>query len=145
MTLKDTKDNARITLLSVQRQGDEKEEMSIDTIGGFYERDGKYYITYSEHKDMGMGDSRIVLKIEPDTVTMRRMGDFQTVMVYKKDEVTEFIYRVPFGELNLKIKTRSINIDLDETGGKLNFCYDLFAGGDATQNEITVTVKLENE
>ena len=140
MTLKDTKENARITLLSKRCQGEEKDEINLDTVGGFYSRDGKFYITYSEHKDMGMGDSRIVLKIEPDMITMRRMGDFQTVMVYKKDEVTEFIYRVPFGELNLKINTISIKNELTEDGGRLNFCYELFAGGEATKNDITVTV-----
>ena len=140
MTLKDTKENARITLVSKRYQGDENDEINLDTVGGYYERDGKFYITYSEHKDMGMGDSRIVLKIEPDMITMRRMGDFQTVMVYKKDEVTEFIYRVPFGELNLKINTISIKNELTEDGGKLNFCYELFAGGEATKNDITITV-----
>lgn len=138
--MKDTKENARITLVSKRYQGDEHDEINLDTVGGYYERDGKFYITYSEHKDMGMGDSRIVLKIEPDMITMRRMGDFQTVMVYKKDEVTEFIYRVPFGELNLKINTISIKNELTEDGGKLNFCYELFAGGEATKNDITITV-----
>lgn len=141
--MKDTKENARITLVSKRRQGDESDEINFDTLGGYYQRDGKFYITYSEHKDMGMGDSRVVLKIEPENVTMRRMGDFGTVMVYKKNEVTEFIYRVPFGELNLKIKTLEIENELTETGGKLRFCYDLFAGGDATNNDITITVKTE--
>lgn len=143
MTLKDTNENARITLLTKKRAGDEKDEMNFETVGGFYEREGKYYITYREHRDMGMGDSRVVLKIEPDTITMRRMGDFQTVMVYKKNAITEFIYRVPFGELNLKIKTISIKNELTEKGGRLNFCYDLFAGGDATYNDMTITVETE--
>ena len=141
--MKNTNENARITLLSKRFQGEEKDEINFDTVGGFYERDGKYYITYSEHRDMGMGDSRIVLKVESDQITMRRMGDFQTVMVYKMDEVTEFIYRVPFGELNLKIKTKSIKNGLDSMGGTLNFCYDLYAGGEGTYNDITITVKAE--
>ncbi len=142
--MKDTKENARITLVSKREQGEEKDEINFDTLGGYYERDGKFYIAYSEHKDMGMGDSRIVLKVEPDAVTMRRMGDFATVMVYKKDEITEFIYRVPFGELNLKIKTIDIKNELTLNGGKLQFCYDLFAGGEATYNEITIRVETQN-
>ena len=140
--MKDTKENARITLLSKRWQGDENDEINLDTVGGYYERDGKFYITYSEHKDMGMGDSRIMLKVEPDTVTMRRMGDFATVMVYKKNEITEFIYRVPYGELNLKIKTLEIENNLTANGGTLKFSYDLFAGGDATKNEITIRVEI---
>ena len=58
--MKDTKENARITLVSKREQGEEKDEINFDTLGGYYERDGKFYIAYSEHKDMGMGDSRIV-------------------------------------------------------------------------------------
>lgn len=142
--MKDTKENARITLVSKMRQGDEKDEINLDTLGGFYQRDGKFFITYQEHKDMGMGDSRVVLKIEPDCITMRRMGDFGTVMVYKKNEITEFIYRVPYGELNLKIKTLDIENDLTETGGKIRFCYDLFAGGEANNNDITIRVETGN-
>ena len=141
MTLKDTKENARITLVSKMRQGKESDSINLDTVGGFYERDGKFYITYEEHKDMGMGDSRVVLKIEPDTITMRRMGEFATVMVYKINEITEFLYRVPYGELNLKIKTLKIENELTANGGKIRFCYDLFAGGDATNNDITITVE----
>ncbi len=144
MTLKDTKENARITLVSKRYQGDESDEINLDTVGGYYERDGKFYITYSEHKDMGMGDSRVLLKVEPDTITMRRMGDFATIMVYKKNEITEFIYRVPFGELNLKIKTTKIENELTENGGKLRFCYDLFAGDEVTSNDITIKVELQN-
>ena len=139
--MKNTKENARIILVSRRYEGNEKDEINLDTKGGFYERDGKFYITYQEHKDMGMGDSRVVLKIEPDTITMRRMGDFATVMVYKKNEITEFLYRVPFGELSLKIKTLDIKNELTKTGGKLEFCYDLFAGGDKTHNDITITVE----
>lgn len=144
MTLKDTKENARITLVSKMHQGTESDEINLDTVGGYYERDGRFYITYSEHKDMGMGDSRVLLKVEEDSITMRRMGDFATVMVYKKNEITEFIYRVPFGELNLKIKTTKIENELTENGGKLRFCYDLFAGDDVTSNDITIRVELQN-
>ena len=88
--MKDTKENARIILISKRFQGEESDEIKLDTKGGFYIRDGKFYITYSEHKDMGMGDSRIILKIEPECITMRRTGDFQTVMVYKLGEITVY-------------------------------------------------------
>lgn len=143
MTLKNTKENATITLVSRQVTSDGGDKTEFTTDGGFYIRDGKFYITYKEHADMGMGNSRIMLKIEPKLITMRRMGDFQTCMVYKSGEVTEFIYRVPFGELNLKIKTLEITNSMTENGGTLYFCYDLFASGDSTRNEITIKVKKE--
>ena len=143
MTLKNTKENATIELISRRVAGEDSDKIEFTTEGGFYMRDGKFYITYREHADMGMGDSGILLKVEPDMITMRRSGDFQTVMVYKLGEITEFIYRVPFGELNLKIKTLEITNSLTDDGGKLYFCYELFAAGEQTRNEITLTVKKE--
>ncbi len=143
MTLKNTKENATIKLVSKRFSGEESDKIEFTTAGGFYERDGKFYITYQEHADMGMGNCRILLKVEPRLITMRRSGDFQTVMVYKLGEITEFIYRVPFGELNLKIKTLEITNSLTSDGGKLSFCYELFAAGEQTRNEITLTVKKE--
>ncbi len=145
MTLKNSKENATITLVSRQAAGDENEKMEFTTTGGFYMRDGRYYITYEEHSDMGMGDSRVLLKIEPDMITMRRMGDFGTVMVYKKGEVTEFLYRVPYGDMTMKIKTVKIENSLSESGGKLTFSYLLFVGGDTISTEIDISVKAERE
>lgn len=145
MTLKNTKENATITLISRQLMDDDGDKIEFTTGGGFYLRDGKFYITYQEHADMGMGDSRILLKVEPETITMRRTGDFQTCMVYKLGEITEFIYRVPFGQLNLKIKTLEITNSLTESGGSLYFCYELFATGEQTRNEITLTIKKEGK
>lgn len=141
--MKNTKENATITLVSRRIAGDDSDEIEFTTGGGFYFRDGKFYITYQERADMGMGNSGVLLKVEPKTITMRRSGDFQTVMVYKLGEITEFIYRVPFGELNLKIKTLEIVNSLTEFGGTLYFCYELFAAGEQTRNEITLTVRKE--
>lgn len=145
MTLKNTKENATITLISKQFSDGDEEKLEFTTSGGFYEKDGKFFITYNEHSDMGMGDSRVLLKIEPNSVTMRRMGDFAMVMVYKTGEITEFVYRLPFGELNMKIKTQSIINSLNTDGGRLYFSYMLFQGEAMTQTDIEIYVKTERE
>ncbi len=143
MTLKNSKENATITLISKQFSDGDEDKLEFTTAGGFYEKDGKFFVTYSEHSDMGMGDSRVLLKIEPEAVTMRRMGDFATVMVYKKGEITDFCYKVPFGELNMKIKTQSIINSLKADGGRLFFSYMLYSGEAVTQTDIEIYVKTE--
>ncbi len=145
MILKNSKENATITLISRQVADGDEDKLEFTTSGGFYKKEGKFFITYNEHSDMGMGDSRVLLKIEPNTITMRRMGDFATVMVYKKDETTEFIYRVPFGELNMKIKTQSIVNALDDEGGRLSFSYMLYSGEAMTKTNIDIYVKTERD
>lgn len=145
MILKNSKENATITLISKQIADGDEEKLEFTTKGGFYEKEGKFFITYSEHSDMGMGDSRVLLKIEPNSVTMRRMGDFATVMEYKKGETTDFIYRVPFGELNMKIKTQSIENELNILGGRLSFSYILYSGDAMTETDIDICVKTERD
>ena len=145
MTLKNSKENATITLISKQFSDGDEDKLEFTTSGGFYEKDGRFFITYSEQSDMGMEDSRVLLKIEPEAVTMRRMGDFATVMVYKKGEITDFCYKVPFGELNMKIKTQSIINSLNKDGGRLFFSYMLYSGETVTQTDIEIYVKTEME
>lgn len=145
MTLKNTNENASITLVSRQSAGNELDKTEFTVRGGFYEKDGKFYITYPEKSEAGMGNSRVLLKIEPNMVTMRRMGDFGTVIQYKNGEVTEFVYRVPYGEMTMKIKTQSIQSSLGADGGELEFSYLLFAGGEIVKTEINISVKKESE
>lgn len=143
MTLKNIKDNAEIVLISEKKSEHEEDRSEIVSAGGFYVRDGKFFITYQENADTGMGKTRIFLKIDDSGVVMRRTGDFQTIMEFFLGKTTEFLYRVPFGELTLKIKTYEIVNELTEKGGRLSFCYDIFAGGEATRNKITINVKKE--
>ncbi len=143
--MKNTKENAIITLVSVQREDDDENKIEMTTKGGFYCREGKYYITYKEHEDMGMGNSNVMLKLEPDCVTMRRTGDFQTVMVYKAGETADFIYHMPFGDMQITVKTQTIRSSLGEAGGELMFSYTLFAGDHKAYNEIRLTVRKEDD
>lgn len=143
MTLKNTKENAIITLVSRRSAGGEQDKIEFTVPGGFYVKDGKFYITYRENSDTGMGDSRVMLKVEPSMITMRRMGEFNTVMVYKTGEVTDFIYRMPFGELKFDINTESITNALNENGGRLEFSYLLISGGETAKNQICLSVKTE--
>ena len=141
--MKDIKENAQITLINNQRSGNENEKIEFISTGNFYRKDGAFHITYKEHSEMGMGDSRVFLKVEDDKITMRRMGEFQTAMYYEIDRITEFIYRMPYGEMNIKIKTEKIENNLTEDGGNVSFSYVLLMNSDEIYNDLSLTVSLE--
>ncbi len=143
--MKNTKENAIITLVSTQREDGDENKIEMTTKGGFYCREGKFYITYKEHEDMGMGNSNVMLKVEAGCVTMRRTGDFQTVMVYKAGETTDFIYHMPFGDMQITIKTGTIESSLSERGGELQLSYMLITGDRRAHNEIRLTVRKEDD
>lgn len=141
--MKDIKENAQITLINNQRRGDDNEKIEFISTGNFYQKDGVFHITYKEHSEMGMGDSRVFLKVEPDKITMRRMGEFQTAMYYEVGRITEFIYRMPYGEMNIKIKTETIENNLTDEGGCVEFSYVLLMNGDEIYNHISLTIQVE--
>ena len=141
--MKDIKENAQISLVNNQSGGGESEKIEFISGGNFYEKDGVFHITYKEHSEMGMGDSRVFLKVEENRVTMRRMGEFQTTMYYDPDRITEFLYRVPYGEMSIKIKTEKVCNKLSENGGYVRFSYVLIMDGGEIHNDITLDVKPE--
>ena len=141
--MKDTKENAFITLVNNQKSGGESEKIEFSSKGSFYKKEDVFHITYKEHSEMGMGDSRVFLKIEKDKITMRRMGEVNTMMSYELDRITEFLYRMPFGEMNIKIKTEKITNNLTEQGGNLDFSYVLLMNGGEIYNDMSLSVQCE--
>ena len=141
--MKDFKENAHISLVNNQRSGDETEKIEFISCGNFYKRDGVFHITYKEHSEMGMGDSRVFLKVEQSRITMRRMGEFRTEMIYEVGRLTDFVYRMPFGEMNIKIRTDKLSNNLTEDGGELDFSYALIMNGDEIYNDIRIRITTE--
>lgn len=113
--------------------------------GGFYKKNGAYYLAYKEHKKTGLENTRTFLKISGGAVTMRKMGDFKALVTYFEDQTTDFSYETPFGKMDMKIKTTKIEDKLSENGGTIKIFYTLYANGGDIENEITIDVKLRSE
>jgi len=141
--LKDIKENATITLVNNQSGGGETDRIEFVSGGNFYRKDGAFFITYKEHSEMGMGNSRVLLKVEDRNITMRRMGEFQSVMKYELGKTTEFIYRMPYGEMNIKLKTEMIDNNLSQEGGRVDFSYILIMDSSEIHNDVRLDIRVE--
>ena len=142
--MKNTEECANINFVSVQKSDDEKRKTEFCTQGGFYEQNGAYYVTYKENSQEN-ASTRVFFKIEKDSVTMRRMGEFKTVMQFSEGNMTDFEYNTPFGKIFMKINTTRIVSDFTKKGGILKLEYILFIGEAATKTEITLDIKLRSE
>ena len=139
--MKNTEDCVSIYLVSTQN-GEKQSEFCVD--GGFYKKADTYYITYREHKTSGMENSNVLLKVKENVVTMRRMGEFKTVITYSSGEETDFDYKTPFGEMKMKIKTTWIENRLSEEGGTLKIFYTLKTG-EKSENVVSLEVKQRRD
>ena len=139
--MKNTDDCVSIYLESGEKNGNTSRRKLQ---GGFYKKGGAYYITYIEEETSGMGNSRVILKVTENSVIMRRMGEFSTVITYKNGMETEFDYNTPFGKMSIKIRTTKIDNGLFEKGGRLRICYTLLTG-DLSENVVSLLIEQRRD
>ena len=143
--MKNTEECANIRIVSKRTQEGITDSFEFCVIGGFYEKNGAYYVEYKEQAETGLSDTHTFLKILQNCVTMRKMGDFKTAICYEEGKVTDFSYKTPFGNIDMKIKTTKIEDKLSQNGGTLRIFYTLFSDGRDIDNEIMLDVKLRSE
>lgn len=143
--MKNTEQCANISLVAVRNSGESEERSEFFAEGGFYKKNGMYYVTYTENAVTGLGKTRVLLKISENSVDMRRMGEFKTLICYRQGQITDTVYETPFGRMGIKIRTDKIVNKLSEKGGTLKIFYTLFTGGEDAENELTLDIKLRRE
>lgn len=130
-------DNALISIRNLQTDGGESDVIDTRYKGRFYEKNGKYYIMYNENDS-----ASCMIKADNDTVTVRRGGDASSAMVCKKGEECSFLYRTPYGAMQMKIKTDNVNISLGKDGGTIKLSYDLYVNGGCIKNNMDINIKV---
>ena len=136
------KNNATITIKnSSDAFGDEG--MQLVTIGGYYIKDDKYYILYNENEELGMADCSVMLKVSADEVVVSRNGSFNSKMIYQEGKTTEFMYHLPYGDIQVILHTKKIRNNLTKYGGSLQLIYSVDMQGEVFEHSMLVDVKTE--
>ncbi len=118
------KKDVYISIKGMQEYADDKDSMEMTTAGRFYDKDGKFYISYTEGEMSGMEKCNTTLKISPDgTVTMIRRGATNTHMIFEKDRCHIGHYETQFGDFTISVTTNKVHVDLDENGGNIDIDY----------------------
>ena len=106
------------------------ENAEPDTIelvtGGRLERDGESFtLSYQESAVTGMDGTLTTFQIEPERVTLLRLGQFNSEMVFELGRRHLSMYDTPYGALAMGVNTRELSCGLDRQGGALHIVYDL--------------------
>jgi len=114
---------AIITISSKQSIEDEKIE-SI-TPGQFYERNGGYYAVYKETEISGMKGTTTTLKIKDGKVILIRTGTTKGKMEFADNHHYMCIYSTQYGDIELQMHTKSVDIDVNANGGEVFIDYSI--------------------
>ncbi|WP_099204431.1 DUF1934 domain-containing protein [Scatolibacter rhodanostii] len=121
-------------------EGDDTQE--VQTVGQYYQKDGKRYIGYREYDEENPNDFHSVLiEIDGEKAVMNHENT-STSLILEKGKRYLCAYETDYGMIQLGVFTRSFSSTLDDNGGELQIHYTLDIDSKlSSTNEIKIRVK----
>ena len=113
-----------ISIKGVQRyENAEADTMELVTEGRL-EREGDHYtLTYQESQLTGLEGTLTTFQIEPERITLMRVGEFNSQMVFQEGRRHMSMYNTPYGAMTIGVNTRHLLADLTDRGGDIEIDY----------------------
>ena len=131
------------TISSTQRVDSESEQVELTTAAVY--RSGKFFheICYEESQATGLEGSVTTVRLDGDgTVSVRRSGRTDSLLLIKEGETNLCAYDTGYGQAMLGITGTRVHSTLDDGKGALRFLYSLTVDGALlSENEVSITLK----
>ena len=105
--------------------GTDPDTMELVTEGKLAVQDGALCLSYEESELTGMEGTTTVFQVEPEKVTLLRLGSVQSEMVFEEGRRHMSLYSTPYGNMEIGVRARRLNSTLELTGGRLEIDYDM--------------------
>ena len=106
-------------------EGSDPDTIELVTQGRL-ERDGQgYTLSYQESELTGLDGTLTTFQVEGERVTLMRVGEVNSQMVFEQGRRHLSMYNTPYGAMAIGINTRHLQTSLDERGGKIEIDYAL--------------------
>jgi uncharacterized beta-barrel protein YwiB (DUF1934 family) len=135
-------------LISIQSsaalEGEDAETISLLTAGELFPVAGGYLLRYEETMDESVQPTQVELLLEDHVATMRRSGEYDVNMVFRKGQRYEGQYHTPYGTFDLALYCTKISYAVDPEDGELHLQYQLNINGEFVamhELELYFTVK----
>lgn len=134
--------NARIQIKSKLGAPDDDDIYNLYTTGNYTEKNGNYYIRYSETTGLDE-QSNTTIKVTNERLVIMRSGGPSTEahLIVEKNKRSEGHYRTPMGNILVGVNNGSLDNNLTKDGGTLCFSYDLDMNGQFIgKNEMSINI-----
>ncbi|QGG47074.1 DUF1934 domain-containing protein [Heliorestis convoluta] len=120
------KKSVLVSVLGTQKNDvGEVDKIELVTPGTFFLRDQSYYIIYQETEITGMEGTTTTVKVEPQKITLNRMGAQELKQTFEKNKANHSIYATPYGTLNLTVIPSKVEVSMHQEGGTIDLAYEL--------------------
>lgn len=108
----------------------EDEAIEVIVPGTYYFKNGKHYVLYEEYEESGKVTKNQMKISGDDHVEIRKSGVLSTYMVFETGTCHPAAYQTPFGQVQVAMDTRAIEIEEEETYIGIGIDYCLEVNGD---------------
>ena len=122
-----TTDNVIISIKGKQLYAEcAPEEIELVTAGTM-ERDGQggCTISYQESELTGLEGTLTTIQVDGEQVTLLRVGEFNSQMVFQEGRRHLSMYNTPYGAMTIGVNTRHLLADLNDQGGDIEVDYSV--------------------
>ena len=114
-----------ISIKGVQTfEDNEQETIELVTEGKLMDcGDEGYTLSYQESELTGLEGTLTTFQVEPECITLMRMGEFNSQMVFQLGRRHFSMYDTPYGALSIGVNTRKMHSSLGPTGGDIEIDY----------------------
>ena len=122
----------------------EKTVLKSKAQGRYAVRAGKHYVRY---EDTSLHDKEAVptvLKMSRESLTLIRRGAVDMQLEFRLGEKTRSVYRTPYGNFDLLVETKKLDIYFQDGQGRVMAEYDLFLN-ENLQSHNTLNVEINAE
>ena len=132
-----------LSLSGSAQTGDGAEDgpIQIMTTGLMTLSEDSYVLRYQESQPDDDGKTvttqDVILELSPGRVTMTRLGEYGTSMVFVKDQRFEGVYHTPYGDLDMAVYATRVSCRLAPERGSVHLQYQLdLQGAFAAMHEL---------
>ena len=93
---------------------------------GVLARYGKSYtLSYQESELTGLEGTLTTIHVDGDEVSLMRVGEFNSQMVFREGRRHLSLYNTPYGAMTIGVHTRHLLAELGDQGGELEVDYSV--------------------
>ena len=103
--------------------GGEPGAVELVTAGRLAQDEAGYTLSYQESELTGLEGTMTTIQVEGEQVTLMRVGEFNTQMVFREGRRHLSMYNTPYGAMAIGVNTRHLLADLSDKGGDIEIDY----------------------
>ncbi len=113
-----------ISIKGIQKyEGAEQDVIELVTAGRLSRDGGQYTLSYQESELTGLEGTLTTIQVEGEQVTLMRMGQFNSQMVFQEGRRHLSMYNTPYGAMAIGVNTRHLLAQVDDQGGDIEIDY----------------------